>query len=311
MQRILQTRAWITHCAFNLSRVMYWASGTSIWLSVSTPCTAEASESRSQQEEVEEPTCVPYEFNEELVSELRPSLKLASMVLLVCSVLLDIAIFKWRMLADFILYFNCITSVLTLCFPSVDSQNTDFYLGIIVLIICICFYTDTRGQMFATVVQQIATTFVIKHFIYKEELTVAAITMKVVLLVGIFFVNSVLAMLLRYISQLHARMDLANTENIKLLNGMHEGLLILSQEEPNEGVFCNKSAKKLLQRAVNAQEHCRAEMDKRGINIEHKEPASKNSTSGSLIQIQMFNPVKLPQNNSVRAKIEKQSALDF
>ena len=41
----------------------------------------------------------------------------------------------------------------------------------------------------------------------------------------------------------------ANLSNIKLLNGMHEGLLILSLAtclEPNNFIYCNKSAQKLI-----------------------------------------------------------------
>ena len=34
----------------------------------------------------------------------------------------------------------------------------------------------------------------------------------------------------------------SNVENTKLLDGMHEGLLILSKKEPVEAMFCNKSA---------------------------------------------------------------------
>ena len=38
-----------------------------------------------------------------------------------------------------------------------------------------------------------------------------------------------------------------NTENLKLLNGMHEGLLILEKnDEKRDIMFCNASVKKLL-----------------------------------------------------------------
>ena len=44
-----------------------------------------------------------------------------------------------------------------------------------------------------------------------------------------------------------------NGENIKLLDNMHEGVLILSKEN-NQAMFCNKSAQKLLLRIVNHHE---------------------------------------------------------
>ena len=45
-------------------------------------------------------------------------------------------------------------------------------------------------------------------------------------------------MLILYISELHNRMNILNESNIKLLDGMHEGLLILSKTT-NLSMFCN------------------------------------------------------------------------
>lgn len=175
-----------------------------------------------------------------------------SIVLLLCSVFLDILSFKWRKLADFIIYFNCLTSLVTLVFPSAENQVTEYYLAMVSLLAFICFYTDSRAQVFAIVIFQILAAFVVKHYIYKQELTGQVCIMKAFLVAGIFFVNSILAMLIQYISQLHASMKLTNQENSKLLNGMHEGLLIVTRTgSPYQAMFCNKSAQKLLSRTLN------------------------------------------------------------
>ena len=64
----------------------------------------------------------------------------------------------------------------------------------------------------------------------------------------IFWLTSVLAFQLfitaagiRYIFQLQSKISLTNAENIKLLDGMHEGVLILSKRT-NDIIFCNKPA---------------------------------------------------------------------
>ena len=54
-----------------------------------------------------------------------------------------------------------------------------------------------------------------------------------------------------YVVELNTSLDFVNVEHIKLLNGMHEGLLILddlTKKENEEAafMFCNKNAKKLL-----------------------------------------------------------------
>ena len=48
-----------------------------------------------------------------------------------------------------------------------------------------------------------------------------------------------------YIVDLHQELHTTNTENVKLLDGMHEGLVILSKTS-HEVMFCNKPAKSLI-----------------------------------------------------------------
>ena len=47
--------------------------------------------------------------------------------------------------------------------------------------------------------------------------------------------------MMMYISMLHKRIKSNNTQNVKLLDNMHEGLLILSKTD-KATMFCNKSA---------------------------------------------------------------------
>ena len=60
-----------------------------------------------------------------------------------------------------------------------------------------------------------------------------------------------LAIMLQYISNLHFRMQSSITQNIRLLDGMHEGLLIVSKAE-NAIMFCNKPAQKLFTGAISS-----------------------------------------------------------
>jgi len=48
-----------------------------------------------------------------------------------------------------------------------------------------------------------------------------------------------------YVTKLHITLKTTNMENAKLLDGMHEGLLILSKKE-RRTMFCNSTADKLL-----------------------------------------------------------------
>ena len=79
-------------------------------------------------------------------------------------------------------------------------------------------------------------------------------SLKIFLLVGSFFVNSLIAAIISYITQLHGRIKTSNVENIKMLDAMHEGLLILSKSPDNRMMFCNKPAQKLLMKTIEYHE---------------------------------------------------------
>ena len=60
-------------------------------------------------------------------------------------------------------------------------------------------------------------------------------------------------MVISYISQLHVKIYTQHEENAKLLDGMHEGLIILSKQLPYRKVlFSNKPIEKFLNNAIAA-----------------------------------------------------------
>ena len=78
--------------------------------------------------------------------------------------------------------------------------------------------------------------------VYMEEITVVEVAMKVMYVFFVFVQTSLITIALLYISELHHKMKTFNVENVKLLDGMHEGLLILLKSDPKKPMFCNKTA---------------------------------------------------------------------
>ena len=68
---------------------------------------------------------------------------------------------------------------------------------------------------------------------------------KTVLTIGVFLTLTLMAIIVLYTSQLRLRMQSFNSENVKLLDGMHEGLLILNKID-HTVAFCNRPSQKLL-----------------------------------------------------------------
>ena len=106
--------------------------------------------------------------------------------------------------------------------------------------------------------------FIILPVIFNKSLTFGAVVSKVSLGFGLFTICMTLAIMLEYISGLHRRMKITNTENMRLLDGMHEGLLIVSKTQ-KDIMFCNRPAQKLFQGAINKIMH-RSDSNERSIN---------------------------------------------
>ena len=67
------------------------------------------------------------------------------------------------------------------------------------------------------------------YLIYMNAVTAIDVLFKLAITLGQFVVVTLIAMIPIYISTLHLKMKRLNEENINLLDGMHEGLLILSK----------------------------------------------------------------------------------
>ena len=111
------------------------------------------------------------EFNQDRVEIIRPIVMYIAGTLLVVSVFLDVATFKWRQLADLILYFETISTFVAYAIPSVNANYTEFILAASHVLLFIVISTDTRGQIVFTSCSHILATFVLMTLIYKHELT--------------------------------------------------------------------------------------------------------------------------------------------
>ena len=65
-----------------------------------------------------------------------------------------------------------------------------------------------------------------------------------------FILMAAFGALFDHVSKLYMRLDFINEENLKLLNGMHEGVMIMSKPgedcEESKLLFGNKSAQKVF-----------------------------------------------------------------
>lgn len=94
--------------------------------------------------------------------------------------------------------------------------------------------------------------FVIEPVLFLKPLSLKYISFTLMIVLIYFIVTTILSMVFVYISELHTEMHTTNRENVKLLDGMHEGLLILSKSN-QKVMFCNSPAEKLIKNFLRKQ----------------------------------------------------------
>ena len=126
---------------------------------------------------------------------------------------------------------------------------------------------------------------------------------KLFMAAGTFAINALLSMILLYISSLHSRMKSSNVENTKLLDAMHEGLLILSKAD-NESMFCNFPAQKLLK---NAFEYFEKKQKSEANNF-------NETAKNRILKGKFFNAIEISikgQSNKFRRMLAGQNGSQF
>lgn len=120
------------------------------------------------------------------------------------------------------------------------------------LITMICFYNDSRGHLTGLLILELFQVFFIVHVVNLVPLTVGALLVDIVVVLIFIICGLCICLTIFYVMQLHAVLEFTNGENVKLLDGMHEGLCILKKtarfadEEESQVLFCNRPARKLL-----------------------------------------------------------------
>ena len=152
--------------------------------------------------------------------------------LVIISAILCCLCYKWRNISQSFLYIECIIRMIAVLIPNLANyrDNNIAYLYI-ALLIMIAFYNDSIGHIIAATVMYAFQIFFAVHVVYLEPLTIVTVCLNILLILTYFLITIAFFSLVKYIRLLHCQLFFSNKEHIKLLNGMHEGLLIMSNKQ--------------------------------------------------------------------------------
>ena len=159
------------HSGYTLIKIIWWLYGDSIWLKDRHMCGPE-----------EVNNCLAFEFNEGLVQQIRPALTIVAMVLIVLSVVVNLACFKWRKLANSIMYIEFFYQLLINALP--NRELDQLYVFIMYYFGFFIYYCDSSSHIILLILSQAITMFVFMPVIYNEDLTGQKIFTKLLLCVG-------------------------------------------------------------------------------------------------------------------------------
>ena len=235
MEQLLLLKTWICHCFFSINRVIQYGTQKSMFF-----------EKRCGE-------CPPH--NKDLLYSLDVYFLYILLALAGVGGIIDLLAIKYRSLANYYIYLENLMGVLVFFLPTKGYvEMSNFVLAANSLGLYIGFYCGTNTEQIASIVSVGVAYLVVRPIC--NYIPTANDPLMIVSVVGSWlmcaFVFCITSMAAIYISKLHNTVKTTNMENAKLLDGMHEGLLILSKKD-RRTMFCNNTADKLLSLYLGAE----------------------------------------------------------
>ena len=194
---------------------------------------------------------MPLNYNRSFVESTYPTIQTILKVMTIVSITLDVLIFKWRPLVHLCLLVENIHEALRVLVPSTNTAYKMNYILLSHIISWCSFYTNRGWQLIQSALFGFLSVFITFSFLLDEDTFLKfGGFFKLTLWITVYMAGSCsLAIILIYIAQLQVLLRKYMEQNAKLLDGMHEGLLILSKSSMKT-LFFNKPAQALIRGAL-------------------------------------------------------------
>jgi len=197
------------------------------------------------------------DYNRELMDPIEPYSRTAMNMLVLLGVMMDLFSLKWTYIANYFLYHECLVRMTTIMIPDDYGSHLDM-LNVMMrfLVNYSAFYCDTSYSLpiFANTLAS-AYDMYFARCAYNSEFTVLTNILDIGLVCILFLGQCLFTMFIIYQQHMHAVLARANQQNNQILNGMHEGLLILKKpaektadtsEFQEKFMLCNKTVAKMI-----------------------------------------------------------------
>ena len=212
--------------------------------------------------------CIGY-YNKDVLDPIKSQAEFMLKALVVVGAILDVVAFKWRKLASLFLSLEMLTRLVSLCYPNVATFEYDEIKFIMTFITCfVCFYSNMWPEIVLITGSYMFSLYFGLVVVNGGEMSFGTFWVYSALGFLTFIGCTICAMICINSVRLHEKLDNAHESSMHLLNGMHEGILILEMNEGHQKflgkkqgkatnyidglkfMFCNQQAVKLIRQDI-------------------------------------------------------------
>ena len=228
LEEKLLTKGWIWHCFMSLTRIISFATGTAYW------------------QKAYEVDKFPEGVDEAFVDKTQSTVQAIYLCVIVLGPILDIVVWRKRQLGVLLFYFELVP----MCLLAATPLNYGEFKELLSCLYCQYTYmvmaVNTKGHVCSCILVYTACIFVITPQVYQEEvLTAGKIYFKLMNVSGVLVFITVFSALTTYISRIESKLKRLMLQNLGLLDGMHEGIIVLADDDKNLE-FANMPAIELI-----------------------------------------------------------------
>ena len=127
--------------AYTAIRVINWANGEAIWLVKKKSCYDKSLTDGDTD-------CIPLAFKDDFVDQIRPTIKIICMILIVLAIGIDLLSFKYRHLTDMLVIPEwCLFRIVITLIPSEMTTGSELSIYLYNFVAFIWFFTDSGIQV--------------------------------------------------------------------------------------------------------------------------------------------------------------------
>ena len=158
-----------------------------------------------------------------------PFIKICNWITMCIVLIVDILCYKYRWLASAYIYLYVLKIILPRLLPNPEAQpyKTPFNFGFVMCAYNLFFYCDQPIILILQPLIYLAYTNLGYVWLYLEPFKAFQLVYTIAVAIVILIVFSLMGIGVIYVKELEGTLDSTNQQNVKLLDAMHEGVLII------------------------------------------------------------------------------------